>query len=323
MADRDFYKILGVARTASEAEIRKAYRNLARKHHPDRNPGNRAAEDRFKELGQASEVLLNKKKRELYDEFGENGLKEGFNPDTFRQYRAYQGRGGGVGEGPSLEDLLSGMRGGGWPGGFGGFQDVRGGGSVEDLLRGHRRRQQQHEQPAAPKPELVSELTMEFVDALRGGERTLHLAVPGHPARDLRVRIPAGVRDGGQIRLREQGIDGGDLIVKIHIEDHPFLKREDDDLLLNLPITVGEAYKGAKIAVPTLEGDVSLTVPKRAKSGTKLRLRGKGVKSGDKAGDLIVTLLIRVPESDDEETDKLVSELDQKYAESPRAGIKF
>lgn len=320
MSERDFYKILGVPRTASEAEIRKAYRNLARKHHPDRNPGNKQAEERFKEIGQAGDVLLHKKKRELYDEFGEMGLKEGFNPDAFRQYRAHGGAGPGSGSIPDFEDLFGGMRGGGggFPGGGFGFSGF--GGSVEDILRGARRRQQQEQR--RPKPELVSELSLPFVDALRGGEHMLHLDVPGEGRRELRVRIPAGVKDGGQIRLRGQGIEGGDLVVKIHVEDHPFFRREDDNLLLALPVTVGEAYGGAKIAVPTLEGEVTLTVPKGAKSGAKLRLRGKGVKSGDRVGDLIVTLLVRLPDEDDEAT-KLVQELEKKYRESPRAGIKL
>ncbi len=320
MADRDFYKMLGVARTASETEIRKAYRELARKHHPDRNPGNKAAEDRFKDISQASDVLLHKKKRDLYDEFGEVGLKDGFNPDTYRQYRNAQNRSSSGGQGPNLEDLF-GARGASWPGGFGGFEDFRGAGSVEDILRGARRRR--HNPASPPKAELFSELTLSFLDALRGGERALSLSMPSGESRELRVRIPAGVKDGGQIRLREQGVEGGDLIVKIHVEEHPLLKRDEDDLLLNLPITVGEAYRGAKVAVPTLEGEVSLAVPKRAKSGTKLRLRGKGVKSGHKVGDLIVTLLIRVPDADDEEIEKLVTALDQKYGEDVRASIKL
>lgn len=321
MTDRDFYKVLGVARTASETEVRKAYRSLARKYHPDRNAGNKQAEERFKEIGQAGDVLLHKKKRDLYDEFGEIGLKEGFSPDTFRQYRGRSGGRGAQGSGsiPDFEDLFGGAAGGGggWPGGFTEFR----GGSVEDILRGARRRQQ-HEQ-ARPKPELVSELTLGFVEALRGGERMLQLVVPGEGPRELRVRIPPGVKDGGQIRLRGQGMEGGDLVVKMHVEEHPCFRREGDDLLLNLPVTVGEAYGGAKIAVPTPEGEVTLTVPKGAASGAKLRLRGKGVKAGASVGDLIVTLLVRLPDATDDETAKLVAELDKKYGESPRAGIKL
>src|ERR1700753_1860967 len=146
MAERDFYKILGVPKTASESDIRKAYKALARKYHPDKNPGDKAAEEKFKAVAHARDVLLNKKKRQLYDEFGEIGLKEGFNPDAFRQYR-----GGGAGAGPGgfggfggsrdlndLEELLGGLRGAGFgrsSGGFSGFTDFMGGETVQELFR--------------------------------------------------------------------------------------------------------------------------------------------------------------------------------------------
>ncbi|HEX7481149.1 MAG TPA: J domain-containing protein [Polyangiales bacterium] len=318
MSEHDFYGTLGVPRTASEGEIRKAYRALARKFHPDKNPGNKQAEERFKDIAHASEVLLNKRKRELYDEFGEIGLKEGFNVDTARQSRRYQGARGSGGSGPNLEDLFGG-RGGGWTGGTDGFQDFMGGSGVEELFRRAGRRQPRQE----PPPELVSELKLGFTEALRGGERELQLGIPGEAApRVLKVRIPAGVKDGGQIRLRNQGMAGGDLVLKISVGEHPHFRRDGDDLLLNLPITVAEAYRGAKIAVPTLDGEVTLTVPKGAKGGAKLRLRGKGVpKGGQEAGDLIVTLQIRLPEGEDEAVDHLIGELEAKYASSPRSNI--
>jgi curved DNA-binding protein len=327
MAERDFYKTLGVARTATEAEIRKAYRALARKYHPDKNPGNAQAEETFKEISHARDVLLNKPKRQLYDEFGEMGLKEGFNPDTFRQYRSGGGStGGGFGTRDlgDLEDLLGGLRGSGYgrgSGGFAGFQDFMNGETVQELFR----RGARGGRAATPaKQELVSEVTLGFVDALRGGEREVLLSVPGEKdTRSLKVRIPRGVRDGGQIRLRGQGIDGGDVVLKIHVEEHPFWKREADDLLLQLPVTVGEAYRGGKISVPTLDGEVSLTLPRGAKSGAKLRLRGKGVARGDSTGDMIVTVLIRVPDETSAEVERIVGELDAHYGEGPRAGLKL
>lgn len=318
MAERDFYKVLGVPRTATESEIRKAYRNLARKYHPDKNPGNAQAEEKFKAVAHASDVLLNKKKRELYDEFGELGLKEGFNADAFRQYR------GGAGPGPrditDFEDLLNGLRGagGGRTGGFGGFQDFVGGETVQELFRrGNKRR------PATPA-DVVSEITLGFVEALRGGEREIQLLIPGEPApRVLKVRIPAGVRDGGQIRLRGQGIQGGDAVLKIRVDEHELFRRDGDDLLLSVPITVGEAYFGAKVSVPTLDGEVSLTIPKGAKSGSKLRLRGKGAPKPDGTnGDLIVTLMIRLPPADDE-VEKAVKEIEKHYEGSLRGELKL
>lgn len=321
MADRDFYKVLGVPRTATESEIRKAYRSLARKYHPDKNPGDTQAEEKFKSVSHASDVLLNKKKRELYDEFGEIGLKDGFNPDAYRQYRT-AGPGGPRGDATDFEDLLNGLRGAGGGragGGFGGFQDFMGGEAVQELFR--RSAKQQRRTNAA---DVISEITLGFVEAMRGGEREIQLGIPGEPApRIMKVRIPPGVRDGGQIRLRGQGIAGGDAVLKIRVEEHPFFRRDADDLLLNLPVTVGEAYFGAKVSVPTLDGEVSLTVPKGAQSGTKLRLRGKGVPKSDGAGDLIVTLMVRLPDTRDDETEERMRELEKKYEKPVRGEIKL
>jgi DnaJ-class molecular chaperone len=331
MAERDFYKILGVPRTASEAEIRKAYKALARKYHPDKNQGDKAAEDKFKDVSHAREILLNKRKRDLYDEFGELGLKEGFNADAFRQYRsggATGGFGGFGGSGPrdlsDLEELLGGLRGAGFGrGGFGGFQDFVGGETVQELFRQRGRGGSGSKNPG-PKSELVSEVTLGFIEALRGGEREVLLAVPGEQEpRSLRVRFPAGVKNGGQIRLRGQGLNGGDVVLKIHVETHPVLRREGDDLHMIVPVTVGEAYRGAKINVPTLEGEVSLTIPKGARSGAKLRLRGKGVPKSEGSGDLIVTLQIRLPEVANEAADRAVEALDALYGDGPRSGLRI
>lgn len=326
MSERDFYKILGVPRTATEAEIRKAYKALARKYHPDKNPGDKGAEEKFKDISHARDVLLNKKKRDLYDEFGELGLKEGFNPESFRQYRSAGGGFGGAGprDLSDLEDLLGGLRGagfGGSRGGFGGFHDFVGGETVQELFRQRSRGGARQ----SPKSEVVSEVTLGFIEALRGGEREILLAVPGeHDPRSLRVRLPAGVKDGGQIRLRGKGINGGDVVLKIHVESHPLLRREGDDLHMVLPVTVGEAYRGGKINVPTLEGDVSLTLPKGTKSGAKLRLRGKGVsKAEGAAGDLIVTVQIRLPDAESEAAAKAIDALEELYGDNPRSGLRI
>ncbi|MET0385207.1 MAG: J domain-containing protein [Polyangiales bacterium] len=328
MAERDFYKILGVSRTASEADIRKAYRTLARKYHPDKNPGNKAAEDKFKDISHARDILLNKKKRELYDEFGELGLKEGFDADAFRQYRGGRAAGGGgFGGGrdlSDLEELLGGLRGAGFGGrgGFGGFQDFVGGETVQELFRQGARGARGG--APAQKPETTSEVSLGFIEALRGGEREILLAFPGEKdPRSLKVRFPAGVKDGGQIRLRGQGIGGGDVVLKIHVEPHALLRREAEDLHLVVPVTVGEAYRGAKVSVPTLDGEVSLTVPRGAKSGAKLRLRGKGVPRGEGAGDMIVTIQVRLPEVENEAADQAIEELEKLYPASPRAGMKL
>ena len=229
MTSRDLYEVLGVSRNATEQQIRKAYRELARKNHPDRNPGNKQAEERFKEASYASEVLLNKEKRRLYDEFGEQGLREGFNPDAYRQYvrsaeaRRSAGAGGGFG---SLEDLLNqvgatrgGVGGGGARVNWGrGIEDLFGG-DVSDMFGGARARNRRRD--------AVSDVTIPFMEAVKGGEKELSIQVAGDEApRTIRARIPPGVRDGGRIRLRGQGFDGGDLVLRVHVTEHPFFRRE-------------------------------------------------------------------------------------------------
>lgn len=323
MTRRDLYEILGVQRGASDQDIRKAYRELARKYHPDRNPGDKQAEERFKEASYASEILQNKEKRALYDEFGESGLREGFNPDAFRQYQRARSGGGGAGGGFSgfggLEDLLNqaaarsgGAGGGGGAGGWGrGFQDMFGG-DVGDVFGGARARSRRRD--------VVSDVTIEFMDAVRGTETDSALQAPGEEPRTVKVRIPAGVRNEGRIRLRGQGLDGGDLVLRVHVKDHPYFRRDGDDLLLELPITVGEAFHGAKVQVPTPSGPVTLRVPKGAQSGRKLRLRGKGVKRGDHQGDMLVELEIVLPAS--EQAESHVDALQALYDEPIRKHLE-
>ena len=318
MAHRDLYEVLGVARGASESDIRKAYRKVARESHPDRNPGNKEAEDRFKEASYAKDVLLNKKKRELYDEFGEQGLREGFDPDVFRQYRAYgrPGKRGAPGQ-VNLGDLFGGRVPGGAQAWSGSIEDFINPGVVETIFG--------REQPRGrQKQDLLSQVNVSFAEAVRGVEKELVFQDPRDgQSRTMKVRIPAGVSDGGRVRLRGQGVDGGDLVLEVHVGDHPHFTREDTDLLVTLPLTVSEAYRGARIPVPTPEGEVTLTVPAGVRSGSKLRLRGKGVKRGAKAGDLLVTIQIVLPEKKDDEIDKAIDALEAKYSGPLREDIHF
>ncbi len=324
MTRRDLYEILGVQRGATEQQIRKAYRELARKYHPDRNPGDKQAEEQFKEASYASDVLLNKEKRALYDEFGEQGLREGFNPEAFRQYQRYSqargqtGAGGGFSGFGGLEDLLNqaAARGGGAASSGGaswgrGFQDLFGG-DVGDIFGGARARSRRRD--------VVSDVTIDFMDAVRGTETELAIQTPGGEARTVKVRIPAGVRDGGRIRLRGQGLDGGDLVLRVHVAEHAYFRREGDDLLLELPITVGEAFHGAKVQVPTPSGPVTLRIPKGAQGGRRLRMRGKGVKRGDHQGDMIVELEIVLPSA--EAATPHVDALEALYTESVRKHLE-
>jgi len=323
MAERDLYGILGVGRTASEAEIKKAYRKLAKELHPDRNPGNKKAEDRFKDVSYAYDVLGDEKKRPLYDEFGEMGLKEGFNADRARQVQQWHSRGGGGspgGSGFSFEDLFA--RAGGRGGGSVEFdlEDIFGG-QVES--RGGRRTGRRRSRQGA---DVSSEISVTFADSLRGVERDLVFDFPGEGERTIRARIPAGVSDGSKIRLRGQGsgTPRGDLILTVHVAAHPYFSRENDDLHLRVPVTASEAYDGATVRIPTLDGDVSLKIPGGTQTGKKLRLRGKGAPKRDGGhGDLIAEVQVVLPEAGSSKVSELLRAVAAEQAGDLREAIKL
>lgn len=334
MTSSDLYAVLGVSRTATPDELKKAYRKLARKHHPDVNPGNRAAEEKFKQISAAFEVLSDPQKRKLYDEFGDDAVRIGFDADKARAYRQWRTQpgdnsnafggfdftdfgdfasraGGPRGFGFDLGDLLGDLFGGrggqrARGGGFGGF--AQRGGDVE------------------------SEISIPLPDALRGAERELSVNKSGGVTR-LKVRIPAGVEDGQKIRLGGQGMPGaaggppGDLFLRVRIEPHPFLRREGRDLHLDLPVTVAEAMLGARVDVPTFTGQVKLTIRAGSQGGSVLRLRGKGVPPHDHhaAGDLLVHLVVRVPQlgAPNEVAERAARALDSLYTGDVRDEIKL
>ena len=316
---KDLYAVLGVPKTADEEAIKKAFRKLAMKFHPDKNPG-KGAEARFKEVNQAQEVLGDPAKRALYDEFGEESLSQNFDADRARMVRQYGGRGGrpGGGGGGDVQDIF----GGGVPGG-GDFGDIfgdlfnRGGGGGGG--RGQR----------APRPsrgqDIEAEVTIEFASAVKGA--TLDLTLGSGPP--VQVRIPAGANEGSRLKIPGQGSPGGfggppgDLRITVHVNPHPLFKREEDDLHLDLPITLAEAYRGEKVKIPTPDGEVTLKVPPRTQSGTMTRLRGKGVvRKGKDAGDLYVRFIVYVPTEDDPEVAKAIDLLADKVPD-PRVGMKF
>jgi curved DNA-binding protein len=314
----DLYAILGVPKTADADVVKKAYRKLAAKLHPDKNPGNAGAEARFKEVNHAYDVLGDAKKRKLYDEFGEEGLREGFDPERVRAYKEWASRQGGGRAGPfpqdagrtvDLEDLFGGST-------SGGIGDLFG-----DILGRSRR-----SRGPSKGPDLESEVTIDFASGVQGA--TLELKPHGRAGQAVTVRIPAGANEGSRVRIPNQGgasSNGGppgDLVLTVHVTPHAYFRREGDDVHLDLPITIAEAYHGAKVRVPTLEGAVTLKVPPGSQSGQTVRLRGKGVaKKGRSAGDLYVRFMIQIPKGGGNEVATLVDGLARFQGEDPRADI--
>jgi len=325
MAD-DLYRLLGVSRTDDAETIKKAYRKLASQLHPDKNPGNKTSEAKFKEVNHAYDVLGDADKRKLYDEFGEEGLREGFDAERVRAYKGWSSRQGSQGRGRARPG----------PDGYGAgsLDDMFGGGGSTanlgdifgDLLGGNARGRRSR--GPSKGPDLESEITIDFPSAVRGA--TLELHPQGQNASPVTVRIPPGADEGSRVRISGQGGPSsnlgprGDLVLTVHVEPHPHFRREGDDLHLDLPITIGEAYHGAKVRVPTVDGAVSMKVPPRAQSGQTVRLRGKGVaRKGRPEGDLYVHFLVQVPKDPDNAAKELIDKLAEFQADDPREGIEL
>jgi DnaJ-class molecular chaperone len=270
---KDPYEALGVARGASEAEIRSAYRKLAKRYHPDMNPGDKQAEERFKEASAAHALLSDPEKRARFDrgEIDAQGQEQapfGFGGGARRPAGAegYSGFGGGE----DFSDIFSEL-----------FGRTRGAGTGGESRR-MRGQDQQYR------------LSIDFLDSILGATRRLTLP----DGRSLEVKVPAGIEDGQTMRLKGQGDAGynggpaGDALIEIAVAPHPQFRREGNDIHVEVPVTLAEAVLGGKITVPTPTGHVSLTVPKHSDAGTRLRLRGKGVaaRAGRGAGDEYVTL---------------------------------
>jgi curved DNA-binding protein len=318
MAD-DLYSVLGVARGADPDAIKKAYRKLAKDMHPDKNPGNKQAEARFKKVNHAFDILHDPKKRKLYDEFGEEGLREGFDPDRVRQYKDWSSRnrahGGSAGPGGAVnvEDIFGNA--GGDPGGFG---DMFG-----DLFGRARRGR-----GPMKGPDLESEITIDFPSSVRGA--TLELRPQGVAGDPVTVRVPPGASEGSRVRIAGHGGASpnggarGDLILQIHVHPHPHFRREGDDLHVDVPITIAEAFRGAKVKVPTIDAAVSLKVPERSQSGSIVRVRGKGVaRKGKEAGDLYVHFMIHVPVESTPEIESAIDALAKQPGDELRKALKF
>ncbi len=374
----DFYKTLGVSKDASEEKIKKAYRKLARKWHPDINPGNNDAENKFKKISRAYDCIGNKEKRALYDEFGEDGLQSGFDAKKARQHSQWGGSRGdkqsagseGFGRYQRYEDI---------------FGDIFGSGVGSTGFR---------TQSPARGRDLQHDMTIDFVSALKGFETELsmqkakacdicrgsgndpnsalntcaycggsgrldvaegpmHFTKPcphcqGHgqtgkpcaacggsgqvPGTEkIRIVVPKGVKEGSKVRIAGKGEPGpnggepGDLYLIIHLKPHPFLKRTNDDLYMDVPVTVREAMAGGTIDISTVDGQIQMKVPANSQTGKVLRLKGKGATNlkTKTRGNLMVKLVVKVPRTDDPEILAAVQKMDGMYEEDVRGNIRI
>lgn len=294
------YDMLGVAKTATDDEIRKAYRKLARKHHPDVNPGNKSAEDKFKKVSSAYEVLSDAKKRAAYDEFGDESLQGGFDAVKAREYQRWQN---------TRQQRTQDFGGHSGPEEFD-FADLFGRGRPRGPARGG---------------DMHASMQMDLHQAISGTE--VSLDVPSHGT--VRVRIPPGADSGSVIRVPGKGAPGrgggppGDLVIEIEVNAHPRVRREGLDLHMDLPVTLAEAYNGASIEVPTFEGNVVLKIPPRSQNGAKLRLRGKGIGRKDARGDFLIALDVRMPDKQDDALAEALRASSGAYSKPVREELKL
>ncbi|MBT0772624.1 DnaJ domain-containing protein [Kineosporia sp. J2-2] len=342
--EKDFYSVLGVPQNATAADIKKAYRKVARTHHPDANPGDPAAEKRFKEVGEAYAVLSDPEQRQQYDAI--RAMSRG-------GARFTAGGGGpAAGGGAGFEDLLGNLFGGGVPGagmpGAGGqrMRYTTGGGGAggrgaespifEDMLNGlfppgSGGGNGSFRSPRGPMRggDLNATATLTFRQAMEGAQLNLRVDDPQAGLRTITARIPAGVRDGQKVRLRgkgkasELGGEPGDLWVTVSVEPHPIFTIDGADVRLTVPITFPEAVLGTEIEVPTPDGSrVKLKVPSGTPSGRTLRARGRGVKTAKRTGDLLVTLQVAVPQRvDGKAREALKTFAEATAGENPRANL--
>jgi curved DNA-binding protein len=296
-AHKDLYGILGLPKGADGDAIKKAYRALARQYHPDRNPGDATAEERFKEISAANAVLSDDGKRKLYDEFGPDGLRDGFDAEAARNFSRWSGAGG------HGFDFGGGNPFGGGLGGFGDLEEMLGG-----LFGGGGRRRARPQRGG----NVEAEARISLSQALEGTELPL-------PDRGGAATVPKGVADGQKMRVRGLGGHGGagrgDLILTITITTPPGFRREEDDLHFDLPVTVGQAVRGEQVEMPTPEGGlIKLRIPAGTQSGRKMRLKGKGMPlKGGTRGNLYVHPMVLVPTGDDPELLALVEKLESFY----------
>ncbi len=309
VAYKDYYKVLGVAKDATKEEIAKAYKKLARKYHPDLNKDDKKAEERFKEVNEANEVLKDPEKRRMYDQLGPN-WKDGQNfqrPQDFGNTRFTFSGGAGGGFSDFFETLFGGGFGGGRSANFEGNPFGAQGGFSQAPRRGQ---------------DVEASLTLTLEEAYNGGKKSVSLQ-GASGRRSLEVNIPAGVKPGARIRLSGQGEEGrggpnGDLYLRVQIAPHPQFILDDADILYDLILTPWEAALGTKARIPTLTGAVDLSLAPGTSSGKKLRIRGKGLGAGQAKGDQFVRIGIAVPDSLSPEERELWVKLQEISTFKPR-----
>ena len=293
---KDPYEVLGVAKTASEAEIKKAFRALAKKHHPDKHAGDAAAQKRFQEISGAYDILGDKDKRAQYDAgaIGADGNPRGFDPRQgggFRQGNPFGSGFGGGGEPGAREFHFS-------------FDDAPGGAAgFEDIFANLMGRGARSGSRSAKGEDFSAAVTVSFAEAATGGTRRVVL----QNGEQIDVKIPVGVNDGQVVRVKGRGGAGrgggpnGDILLTVSVAPHPFMTRDGNDIRMDLPVTLKEAVLGGKVPVPTLTGTVTLSVPPNSNTGTTLRLKGKGIAAQSAtAGDFYVRLVISLSDKPDE-----------------------
>ena len=308
----EYYEVLGVAKTATADEIKKAYRKLALKYHPDKNPGDKAAEEKFKEISEAYAVLSDAEKRKQYDTFGSTGFRQRYSQeDIFRNF--------------DLNDILRQFGFGGGFRGTGGFHTggfrTAGGGSPFEGMFGQTMRGGGCGGGCGPQPvkggDLTYELTVTLEDVLHGAEKTISLRQNGR-SQNVSVKVPKGIEDGKRLRLPGKGGPSssggppGDLYLKVHVADHPVFQRVDDDLVVEHRLPFSEACFGTSIEVATLDGKkFNVRVPPGVQQDAKLRIKGHGLPAGPigHRGDLLVKIAVQVPKSLTPEQEEAVRSL--------------
>jgi DnaJ-class molecular chaperone len=328
MPKRDYYEILGVSRSASTDEIRKAHRKLARQYHPDVNKSDPKASEKFAEVQEAYDVLSDAQKRKNYDQFGHAGVGAGMGgaaADPFEAFRRAQGGGARyqtwTGRDPNVtvEDFDFGQGGAGFSeifeqlfGGRGNFGGAAGRAGPRGRVHPDARRGQDVEYP----------VTLSFEQAARGTTLPLQINRGGR-VETIDVKIPPGVKDGSRVRVKGKGENGGDLFILTTVRPHDYFRRDGLHVLVDLPVSLYEALLGAKVTVPTLDGPVTVTVPPGTSSGAKLRIKGRGIERGSEKGDQFAIIKIIVPKELDDEDRRLIDKLAAKHPLNPRSELRW